>query len=413
MSIIEFLDKNFEVWQFWREEKNTNRLVYRNGELISKTRTNSSGIAARVNGIYYFSTNQGEDKLKEIINPGKEVSNIKLSNSKGEYITRYDVDLEEVAKEINYFLKDKNVIYELLVFKTERDYEFLNSNGARVHQKLIYNGWYLTLIKKSFGKSAELHIRSLSCLYPVKPNFEEIQEKLDILDKLVNAKMIKPQTTNLVLDPEITDLLIHEAYGHALERDLIELNDSVFSDKRPFLGEEITMYENPLESIWGFYKYDDEGFPAKKKILIENGEIKGFIEDGRYGEGGWGRKENIHHPPIPRMACTVLEPGNYSKEELIEEAKNGYLLCGFSGGQVDTKKGDFMFKSSYAFYIKNGEISDIYKGVAFGGNILTIGKKISMRSKDIIESYGGCGKNGQHVPVSSKCPYILIENVKL
>ena len=408
-----YLDKNFRVWQLWREKKIVSSLTYQNGELVKKINTESSGTAVRINGIYYYSTNQGEEELIKQIKPGNEFKSIRLSDTKGEFKIKYDVDLEELAKEIVYFLRDKDVKYECRVFRWIRETEFVNSIGAEVRQTLTYNGYIISLVKKEAGKIAETIVNEYRCTKPVEVLFDKLEEKLEILNNLIRAKAVKPEVTNLVLDPEITDLLVHEAFGHALEMDHICMNESVFSNQRPFLGEQVSIYENPLEATWGFYKFDDEGFPAKKKVLIENGEIKGFIEDGKYGEGGWGRKEGIHNHPLPRMSCTVLEPGDYTKEELIEEAKNGYLLCDFMGGEVNPKKGNFMFSSGYSYKVENGEVTEICKGIAFGGNLLTIGKKIVGKSKEAEESIGVCSKRGQYVPVSSICPYVLLKDIRV
>jgi TldD protein len=154
--------------------------------------------------------------------------------------------------------------------------------------------------------------------------------------------------------------MIHEAIGHGLEADLIQKGLSVFSNR---LGEKvaspvITVIDDAtLPGRRGSFYYDDEGIPAQKTVLVENGVLKGYMYDrlsavkAKVSSTGNGRRESYQHVPIPRMTNTFIAPGKISPEEIIASTPKGLFVKKMGGGQVDTVSGDFVFEVNEGYLI--------------------------------------------------------------
>jgi len=237
---------------------------------------------------------------------------------------------------------------------------------------------------------------------------EHFKTKAKLATDLLKARMPKAGVFNAVLDNEAAGVFAHEAVGHACEADIVINGESVFKNK---LGKSIGSAEvnitdsGTLKNKWGSYKYDDEGTLAKYNKLIENGVLKSYLHsrataaDLGHEPTGNARAQSYNYAPIVRMSNTFFEGGNYAIDELTREVKNGYLLIGFRGGQVNTLSGDFTFGCESAREIKNGELGPLLKGCVFGGSILKILHNIfgcSAFNKKM--GIGWCGKSGQSVP---------------
>ncbi|MEE8357896.1 MAG: TldD/PmbA family protein, partial [Candidatus Hydrothermarchaeales archaeon] len=220
---------------------------------------------------------------------------------------------------------------------------------------------------------------------------------------------------DLVLDPNLTGVFIHEALGHAVEADLILQDESILKGK---LGEEIasdlvTVYDDPtLEGSFGFYSYDSEGVKGEKTTLIEDGVLKSYLHSretsSRLGQRNTGnaRAQSFGNQPIVRMSNTYVKPGDHDIEELFEGIKHGIYLKGSKGGEVDTARGVFQFSAEEGFLIEEGEITKPIKDVALSGETLEILRRISALGNDFDLSIGFCGKAGQAVPVGDGGPHI-------
>lgn len=217
-------------------------------------------------------------------------------------------------------------------------------------------------------------------------------------------------------------VLIHEAIGHGLEGDAIRKESSVFADK---LGERVA---SPLCTIVdqgnipdrrGSLFVDDEGTPTQRTILIEDGILRGFMQDKLNARlmntqsTGNARRESYAHLPIPRMTNTFMLPGNSDPQEIIASVKDGIYAVNFSGGQVDVTSGEFVFSMSEAYLIKNGEISHPVKGASLIGKGIEVLHNITMVGNDLAldEGVGMCGKEGQSIPVGVGQPTLKIESV--
>ena len=227
---------------------------------------------------------------------------------------------------------------------------------------------------------------------------------------------------NVVLGAGWPGVLIHEAVGHGLEGDFNRTKTSAFTN---LIGQKVAsdvctiIDDGTIPKRRGSMTFDDEGTPSSQNILIENGILKGYMQDRQNAMlmgkpcTGNGRRENYNSLPIPRMTNTYLKAGNYKKEEIIESVKNGIYAVNFSGGQVDITSGKFVFSTSEAYLIENGKVSAPIKGATLIGNGPATMKQVSMVADDLTfdDGIGTCGKAGQSVPVGIGQPTLKINQI--
>lgn len=164
---------------------------------------------------------------------------------------------------------------------------------------------------------------------------------------------------------------------------------------------------------------DDEGNPTQRTVLIENGILKGYLQDTlnarlmNMAVTGNARRESFAHLPMPRMTNTFMLAGDRNPEEIIASVKNGLYAANFGGGQVDITNGKFVFSASEAYVIENGKLAYPVKGATLVGNGPDILKRVTMVGNDmqLDSGVGVCGKEGQSVPVGVGQPTLRIEDV--
>jgi len=221
----------------------------------------------------------------------------------------------------------------------------------------------------------------------------------------------------VVLSSEAGGTMVHEAVGHGLEADLTGQKLSVYAGK---LGEQVaspivTVVDNPtLPGRRGSYNFDDEGVPAGKTVLVENGILKAYMSDRQsvLRDGvpatGNGRRQSFRHWPIPRMSNTIIEPGKHDPDEIIRSVDRGLLVLKMGGGQVNTVTGDFVFEVSEGYMISGGEVGEAVRGATLAGNGPEVLKSVDMVGNDLGFGLGTCGKDGQGVPVGDAQPTLRI-----
>ncbi len=215
-------------------------------------------------------------------------------------------------------------------------------------------------------------------------------------------------------------VLLHEAVGHGLEGDFNRKGSSVFSGK---VGEQVTssvctiVDDGTMMDRRGSLNVDDEGVVGQHNVLIENGVLKGYMQDKLNARlmgvspTGNGRRESYAHLPMPRMTNTYMLPGEHSAEEIISTVKNGIYAPNFGGGQVDITSGKFVFSASEAYLIENGKITRPVKGATLIGSGIEAMQQISMVGNDLSldRGVGVCGKAGQSVPVGVGQPTLKLD----
>ncbi|MES9941842.1 MAG: metalloprotease TldD [Candidatus Thiodiazotropha sp. 6PLUC2] len=241
---------------------------------------------------------------------------------------------------------------------------------------------------------------------------------------LVNLEAVDAPAGALpvVLGPGWPGVLLHEAVGHGLEGDFNRKGTSAFSGR---IGEQVAsscctvVDDGTLPGRRGSLNIDDEGTASQNTVLIENGILKGYMQDKHNARlmntdsTGNGRRESYAHLPMPRMTNTYMLPGEHKPEEIIASVKRGLYAVNFGGGQVDITSGRFVFSASEAYMIENGKITHPVKGATLIGNGPDAMNRVSMVGDDLkLDSgIGVCGKEGQSVPVGVGQPTLKLDEL--
>ena len=335
-----------------------------------------------------------------------------------------DISLEEkveLVKEIDRLLMGEKVVNRRVGYGEGKKWQFyFNSVGSEIET-------VVPRIRLSFSAAAKEggNMQTYWKIFGGSRGWEVIED-IDLehwtsfvrkkAESLLKAKLPPSGEFDVIMDPELTGVFIHEALGHASEGDAVKNRESILEGK---LGERIgveglTVVDNPtLEGKFGSYIYDDEGIRAKRVEIIKNGVLNEYLLDREtaavlgFEPNGHGRAQNYNYQPIVRMSNTYIEPGEWSFEDMLGEVKKGLYLIGDKGGEVDIANGTFMFGAKEGYLIENGEIKAQIRDVALSGKILDILKNIRAIGKDLkIEFPGYCGK-GQWVSVDDGGPHVL------
>lgn len=226
----------------------------------------------------------------------------------------------------------------------------------------------------------------------------------------------------VVLGPGWPGVLLHEAVGHGLEGDFNRKGSSAFSGmvgKRVAAKGVTVLDDGTIADRRGSLNVDDEGCASQKNVLIEDGILRGYIQDSLNARlmgvapTGNGRRESYAHLPMPRMTNTYMLGGDKDPQEIIASIKKGLYATNFGGGQVDITSGKFVFSASQAWWVENGQLQYPVKGATIIGSGPESLKKITMIGNDLkLDSgVGTCGKDGQSVPVGVGQPTLRIEGL--
>jgi TldD protein len=227
---------------------------------------------------------------------------------------------------------------------------------------------------------------------------------------------------DVVLGPGWPGILLHEAIGHGLEGDFNRKKVSAFSGRigEPVAAASVTVVDDgTMPGRRGSLNVDDEGTPTGRTVLIENGVLRGYLQDRLNARlmgmplTGNGRRESYAHIPMPRMTNTFMLPGAFDPEEIIRSVKHGLYAVNFGGGQVDITNGKFVFSASEAYMIEDGKVTCPVKGATLIGNGPDVLTRVSMVGNDLQldEGVGTCGKDGQSVPVGVGLPTIRVDGM--
>ena len=217
-------------------------------------------------------------------------------------------------------------------------------------------------------------------------------------------------------------ILLHEAVGHGLEGDFNRKGSSTFSGR---VGERVAskgvtvVDDGTIPDRRGSLQMDDEGNPTQRTVLIEDGVLKGYLQDSMNARlmgvalTGNARRESYAHLPIPRMTNTMMLNGAHDPQEIIASVKHGLYAANFGGGQVDITNGKFVFSTTEAYMIENGKITYPVKGATLIGNGPEAMNRVSMVGNDMAldSGVGTCGKEGQHLPVGVGQPTVRIDGL--
>ena len=247
---------------------------------------------------------------------------------------------------------------------------------------------------------------------------------LSLAQALVNLESVAAPAGEMpvVMGSGWAGVLLHEAVGHGLEGDFNRKGTSAFSGR---IGERVAapgvtvIDDGAMDQRRGSLTIDDEGTPTQRNVLIEDGILKGYLQDrlnarlmGMSATGN-GRRESFAHAPMPRMTNTFMLAGKDEPEELIGRVKDGIYARSFGGGQVDITSGKFVFSCTEAYRIRGGRIAEPVKGATLIGDGPTVLTKVSGIGNDLAldEGSGICGKGGQSIPAGVGQPTLLIDGL--
>jgi TldD protein len=226
--------------------------------------------------------------------------------------------------------------------------------------------------------------------------------------------------TAVVLAPGMGGVLFHEAVGHPLEADIVDKEASVYRGR---IGERLAseivsgVDDATVPNAWGSFSFDDEGAPARRTVLFEDGVLRGWLYDRLRAEKdgvpstGNGRRQSYAHPPIPRMTNTYILSGSSTPEEIVSGTERGVFVTALAGGQTNPATGDFVFGCAEAYLIERGESTTAVRGANLIGRAIEVMSSVDAIASDFDIWPGMCGKDGQGVPVGSGSPTLRISRI--
>jgi TldD protein len=226
----------------------------------------------------------------------------------------------------------------------------------------------------------------------------------------------------VVRGPGWPGILLHEAIGHGLEGDFNRKGSSAFAGR---IGERVAapgvtvVDDGTIPDRRGSLNVDDEGNATQRTVLIENGVLKGYLQDTlnarlmKTAVTGNGRRESFAHIPMPRMTNTYMLNGERDPQEIVRSVKRGLYAVNFGGGQVDITSGKFVFSAAEAYMIEDGKVTHPVRGATLIGNGPDALTRVSMIGNDmkLDSGVGTCGKEGQSVPVGVGQPTLRIDGL--
>ncbi len=438
-SHIDKLQSKLSSADFYRifvESKKMQFCLAKDGQIETVKKESNSGISVFYTlekFSYFYSTNNPEDMQKFQMKKGKiksldYVPKESCIKDKKELGKESFADFETVIKELAKTTKlSKNLVSNTINYYTKNVNRRIVCANTDVSQTTHYGFANFVPVAKEGQKIRTDQIRLGRTNNIDKSIFSFLSEAEELKQNTIKKLKYKEGLRgnfDVILNSDLSDLLAHEAFGHATESDLIYKNQSVLKGKlkQKIAPEFVSLSDNPTpkRDMWGCFYYDDEGFSAKKRELVKNGELTDLITTERYAQKlhlknlGGARCESFEQIPIPRMSNTSFEQGKDKLENMIKEMKTGLVLKNGSGGQVNTATGVYQFGVKEAELIKNGEVIDHFVNITFGGNLISALQSIVAVSKEMDYSLVGfCGKDGQSVPVGGYGPNIKIKNVRV
>ena len=294
---------------------------------------------------------------------------------------------------------------------------FLDSSGNEFSYEAVRSGFSVLAIASRNGMMQMGSERDhITTGFNLRGKQDLGRKAGEVAVALLDAKLAKGGRGRAVLDPELAGVFTHEAVGHASEGDLVREGASVLAGR---IGERIgctglVIVDDPSLHEFGFIPVDAEGVAVQRTEIIRDGILASYLHNretlAAVGNGVPGHARAEHGaPPIVRMSNTFIENGDATYDEILEECRDGILLIGSRGGQVDPGRGVFQFNAEYGYLVEGGEMAGMVRDVSLSGEILSTLHNIALIGNDRKMSPGYCGKGGQSVPVSDGAPHLLLE----
>ena len=303
-----------------------------------------------------------------------------------------------------------------------REKYFISTEGSEIREDLITTslGGMITSRDGTLTQNVRVGTGGSHGFALLRNREEEFEKKTAIALDLLQAKPVSGGTHNIVLNPDLSGVFTHEAFGHFSEADLIE--DSPTMRDRMQIGsqlgnEALTITDDPtIPQQLGFYCYDDEGIKARPVMLMKEGVLAGRLHSRRtaaaFGEELTGHcvAEDYRFAPIVRMGTIFIEPGQNSLEDLLALLGDGLYILDHKGGQTSGE--NFTFGAQYGYIIKGGRKGEMVRDINISGNLYHTLKNITAVGNDLVLSEtGGCGKGQVNVRSCHGGPHILVNDV--
>ena len=413
-----------------RHKRETFNVSVKDGKIDTLNNGVVDGACTRVliDGSWGFSSTTilEKEKIKKILEDATSLAraskprkrrSVKLASVKPsvyKYETPMKIDPRKVSKEELVRLVidtdrdvrgfSKTIVSDTVTFNiVDDELTFLSSEGAEISQRIVRCFGRVMIIAREKGNIASTYesIGAQSGMEVLEktPLNNAGKTAAERASKLVSAKVAPAGLFPVILENRIVGLLAHEAVGHCSEADLV-YSGSFLADKlgQEVASEKVTLVDDGrYPNGFGTMKYDDEGVPTQKTVIIEKGICRSFLHSRETAQHfgtsptGNARAWNFEFDPIIRMRNTYIEAGGYSLEELAEDVKEGFFLKGGLGGQADFN-GEFMFGTQEAIKIKNGKFTESLRGVTISGNAFEVLKNVDAIGRDFVMRIGMCGK---------------------
>ena len=312
-------------------------------------------------------------------------------------------------------------------FDTLQDVTIVNSMEEAAQDRRVRTVFRINVVAQA-GDVIQTAFESTGGLAGFEQVEGDVSEQLarvaaDRALRMLRARPSPAGTMPVVCAAEAGGVLVHEAMGHGMEADfnLPSKPMSVFAGKigQPVANPKVTIVDDgTIPGMYGSMNYDDEGIPAQRRVLIENGILRNYMHDRTTARemgvspNGSGRRQTFRHTPMPRMSNTLMLAGQDDPATIIRSVPRGLLVKQMGGGQVNIVSGEFVFKVQEAFLIENGQVMGPVRGATLIGNGPAILKIIDMVGTDAGETrIGTCGKYDQGAPVGHGIPTVRIPEI--
>lgn len=321
-------------------------------------------------------------------------------------------------------VKDPRVVSTSIAYnETGRDKYFASTEGTEIHEQLST----LSIAGQGIAKNGTI---SQSALFLIggSDGFGRLRNREDYFERntkfltdMLSARPVTGGTYNVILDQDLAGTFTHEAFGHFSEADLVEEMPGLREKMRigAQLGSEaVNIVDDPtVPRQLGFYKYDDEGVPARRVQLMRNGVLSGRLHSRRtaaaFGDEATGHcvAEDYRYAPIVRMGSIMIEPDPATDfERLLARLGDGLYLCGSRGGQTSGE--NFTFDAAWGFEVRNGKIGRMLRDINILGNMFTtLGNIAAVGNDPVLSEFGGCGKGQLNRRSCCGGPHVLVNSV--
>ena len=312
-----------------------------------------------------------------------------------------------------------------------KNFKFFASSESFEHLTAIpLTGIHHISVASINGKLERMQYGKGDCLgyeFITKRNWNDFTEDVSKLAiQAVNAEAPPSGTYTAIADPFLVGLIVHEAFGHASEADLVFTGSSTLKDRlgEQLADEQVTIVDQGDVEGGYYVPFDDEGVKKEKTIVLDKGVLKGYLHDRNSAHElhvkptGNARAQDFENQPQVRMTNTYIDKGEFTFDEMVEDVKSGIYVKrkGAGGGQVDTASGTFTFRCGESWMIRNGELAEPVRGVVLSGLILDTLKTVDAVGNDLAihnRFFGACGKGGQRASVGSGGPHIRIKEITI